>query len=147
MVILFGIFWYVLNNTPWGRHVYAVGDDAPSAQLAGIRIDKVLISVYATAGVLCGLAGWAAIGRVGSVSPQSFYEGNLDAITAVVIGGTSLFGGRGSILGTLFGALIDGVFNSGLALAGLDPLWRLFTVGVLIIVAVALDQWIRRIAS
>ena len=124
-------------------YVYAVGDDAASAQLAGIRVDKVLISVYATAGVLCGLAGWAAIGRVGSVSPQSFYEGNLDAITAVVIGGTSLFGGRGSILGTLVGALIVGVFRSGLNLAGVDVLWQQFAVGALIIVAVAMDQWLK----
>ena len=147
MVILFAIFWYVLNNTPWGRHVYAVGDDAPSAQLAGIRIDKVLISVYATAGVLCALAGWAAIGRVGSVSPQSFYEGNLDAITAVVIGGTSLFGGRGSILGTLVGALIVGVFRSGLNLAGVEVLWQQFAVGALIIIAVATDQWLRKVSG
>ena len=147
MVILFAIFWYVLNHTPWGRHVYAVGDDAPSAQLAGIRIDKVLISVYATAGVLCGLAGWAAIGRVGSVSPQSFYEGNLDAITAVVIGGTSLFGGRGSILGTLVGALIVGVFRSGLNLSGVDVLWQQFAVGALIIIAVATDQWLRKVSG
>jgi fructose transport system permease protein len=147
MVILVGIFWYVLNHTPWGRHVYAVGDDAPSAQLAGIRVDRILISVYATAGVLCGLAGWAAIGRVGSVSPQSFYEGNLDAITAVVIGGTSLFGGRGSILGTLVGALIVGVFRSGLNLSGVDVLWQQFAVGALIIIAVATDQWLRKVSG
>jgi fructose transport system permease protein len=147
MVILVGIFWYVLNHTPWGRHVYAVGDDATSAQLAGIRVDKILISVYATAGVLCGLAGWAAIGRVGSVSPQSFYEGNLDAITAVVIGGTSLFGGRGSIIGTLVGALIVGVFRSGLNLAGVEVLWQQFAVGALIIIAVATDQWLRKVSG
>jgi fructose transport system permease protein len=147
MLILVGIFWYVLNHTPWGRHVYAVGDDAPSAQLAGIRVDKILISVYATAGVLCGLAGWAAIGRVGSVSPQSFYEGNLDAITAVVIGGTSLFGGRGSIIGTLVGALIVGVFRSGLNLAGVEVLWQQFAVGALIIIAVATDQWLRKVSG
>jgi fructose transport system permease protein len=147
MLILVLVFWYVLNHTPWGRHVYAVGDDAPSAQLAGIRTDKILISVYTTAGVLCGLAGWAAIGRVGSVSPQSFYEGNLDAITAVVIGGTSLFGGRGSILGTLVGALIVGVFRSGLNLAGVDVLWQQFAVGALIIIAVATDQWLRKVSG
>ncbi len=147
MLVLFGVFWYVLNHTPWGRHIYAVGDDAPSAALAGIRTDKVLISAYVTAGVLCGLAGWAAIGRVGSVSPQSFYEGNLDAITAVVIGGISLFGGRGSILGTLVGALIVGVFRSGLNLAGVDVLWQQFAVGALIILAVATDQWLRKVSG
>ena len=87
------------------------------------------------------------IGRVGSVSPTSFYEGNLDSITAVVIGGTSLFGGRGSIVGALFGALIVGVFSSGLSIAGLDVLWQRFALGCLIIMAVGLDQWIRRISN
>jgi fructose transport system permease protein len=84
---------------------------------------------------------------VGSVSPTSFYEGNLDSITAVVIGGTSLFGGRGSIVGALFGALIVGVFSSGLSIAGLDVLWQRFALGCLIIMAVGLDQWIRRISN
>ncbi|MGF1561320.1 MAG: ABC transporter permease [Geminicoccaceae bacterium] len=147
MVVLFGVFWFVLNHTPWGRHIYAVGDDAAAAQLAGIRTDRVLMSAYATAGVLCAVAGWAAIGRIGSVSPQSYYEGNLDAITAVVIGGTSLFGGRGSILGTLIGALIVGVFRSGLNLSGVDVLWQQFAVGALIILAVTIDQWLRKVSG
>jgi len=90
---------------------------------------------------------WVLIGRIGGVSPQAGQTANLDSITAVVIGGTSLFGGRGSIIGTLIGALIVGVFRNGLALSGLDVLWQEFTVGVLIIVAVALDQWIRRVSS
>ncbi len=90
---------------------------------------------------------WASIGRVGAVSPQSFYEGNLQSITAVVIGGISLFGGRGSILGPLLGALIVGVFQSGLRMAGMDVLWQVFAIGWLIIIAVAIDQWIRKLAS
>ncbi len=147
MVAIFIALWYALNWTGWGRAVYAVGDDKEAAELSGIRTDRVLLSVYAVAGGLCALAGWAAIGRVGSASPQSFAEGNLDAITAVVIGGTSLFGGRGAIFGTLFGALIVGVFRSGLSLSGFDPLWQSFAVGLLIIVAVALDQWIRRVSA
>ena len=147
MIAVFLALWYVLNNTSWGRHVYAVGDDKEAADLAGIRTDRVLISVYAVAGLVCGIAGWAAIGRVGSVSPSSFAEANLESITAVVIGGTSLFGGRGAILGSLFGALIVGVFSSGLKLAGADPQWVLFAIGGLILVAVAIDQWIRKIAS
>ena len=147
MLGLFGVFWYALNWTAWGRSVYAVGDDKEAAELAGIRTDHVLLSVYATAGLVCAIGGWVAIGRLGSVSPQSFYEGNLDAITAVVIGGCSLFGGRGSILGTLVGALIVGVFRSGLKLAGVEVLWQEFTVGLLIIVAVAVDQWIRKVSS
>jgi len=147
LVFVFIAQWYVLNWTGWGRAVYAVGDDKESAELAGIRTDRVLVSVYGVTGFLCALAGWAAIGRVGSASPQSFYEGNLDAITAVVIGGTSLFGGRGAIFGTLVGALIVGVFRSGLKLAGVEVLWQTFAVGLLIIVAVAMDQWIRRVSA
>lgn len=147
MVGIFIVLWYALNWTAWGRSVYAVGDDKEAAELSGIRTDRVLLSVYGTAGLLCAIGGWAAIGRVGSASPQSFYEGNLDAITAVVIGGTSLFGGRGAIFGTLFGALIVGVFRSGLKLGGVDVLWQTFAVGLLIIVAVAMDQWIRRVSA
>lgn len=147
MIGIFIVLWYALNWTGWGRSVYAVGDDEEAAKLSGIRTDRVLLSVYGVAGLLCAIAGWAAIGRVGSASPQSFYEGNLDAITAVVIGGTSLFGGRGAIFGTLFGALIVGVFRSGLSLSGVDVLWQTFAVGLLIVVAVAMDQWIRRVSA
>ncbi len=147
MVLVFVVLWYMLNKTAWGRHVYAVGDDKEAAELAGIRTDRMLISVYALAGLVCAIAAWASIGRVGSISPQAFYEGNLQSITAVVIGGISLFGGRGSILGALFGALIVGVFQSGLRLAGVDVLWQVFAIGWLIIIAVAIDQWIRKVSA
>jgi fructose transport system permease protein len=141
------VIWYILGRTAFGRHVYAIGDDPNAARLAGIQVNRTLIGVYTLAGFLCAIAAWVLIGRVGAVSPLGNQTANLDAITAVVIGGTSLFGGRGSIIGTLFGALIVGVFDSGLALSGVDPLWRQLTVGALIIVAVAIDQWIRRISS
>jgi fructose transport system permease protein len=147
MIGLAILTYYMLTRTAFGRHIYAVGDDPTAARLAGINVRRTLIKVYTLAGFICGIAGWVLIGRIGAASPLGNQEANLEAITAVVIGGTSLFGGRGSIVGTMFGALIVGVFNSGLALAGLDPLWRLFTVGVLIITAVAIDQWIRRISS
>ena len=147
MILIFVILWFALNRTAWGRHVYAVGDDKEAAELSGIRTDRTLISVYTLAGVICAIGAWVSIGRVGSVSPTSFYEGNLDSITAVVIGGTSLFGGRGSVVGSLFGALIVGVFSSGLSIAGLDVLWQRFALGCLIIVAVAIDQWIRNISA
>ncbi|MGE3830502.1 MAG: ABC transporter permease [Parvibaculaceae bacterium] len=139
--------WYMLNRTAFGRHVYATGDDPDAARLAGINTNRTLIAVYAIAGLICAIAAWVLIGRIGGVSPQAGQTANLDSITAVVIGGTSLFGGRGSIVGTLVGALIVGVFRNGLALSGLDVLWQEFTVGVLIIVAVTLDQWIRRVAA
>ncbi|MBA5776051.1 ABC transporter permease [Stappia sp. F7233] len=147
MIVIFAILWYVLNHTPWGRHVYAIGDDKEAAELSGIRTDRTLISVYMVAGLVCGIGAWASIGRVGSVSPQSFQEANLQSITAVVIGGISLFGGRGSILGPLIGALIVGVFNSGLRLIGVDVLWQVFAIGWLTIIAVGIDQWIRKVSA
>jgi fructose transport system permease protein len=147
MLALAAVVWYLLSRTAFGRHVYAIGDDPNAARLAGIQVGRTLVWVYVLAGVLCGVAGWVLIGRVGAVSPLGNQTANLDAITAVVIGGTSLFGGRGSIIGTLFGALIVGVFDSGLSLTGVDPLWRQLTVGALIIVAVSIDQWIRRISG
>jgi fructose transport system permease protein len=147
MVILVAALAYILNNTAWGRHVYAVGDDAEAAQLAGVRVKRTLISVYVLSGLICALAGWVLIGRIGSVSPTAGQFTNIESITAVVIGGISLFGGRGSILGALFGALIVGVFGLGLRLMGTDPQWTYLMIGVLIIAAVALDQWIRKVST
>jgi len=147
MLIVAAVVWYILNRTAYGRHVYATGDDSEAARLAGIDTDRVLLSVYLFAGLIAAIAGWALIGRVGAISPTAGENANLDSITAVVIGGTSLFGGRGSIIGTLVGALIVGVFRSAVSLAGLDVLWQEFAIGVLIIVAVALDQWIRRVSK
>ena len=144
MLVLAAVAWYMLNRTAWGRHVHAVGDDPDAAMLSGIQIDKTLISVYALAGLICGLGGWIAIGRVQSISPIAFETVNLDSITAVVIGGTSLFGGRASIAGSVLGAIIVGVFNTGLSLAGVDSYWQLFASGCLTIIAVAIDQWLRR---
>ena len=147
LIVLAIVFWYVLNRTAYGRHIYATGDDPEAARLAGINTDRILLSVYVLAGFIAAIAGWALIGRIGAISPTAGANGNLDSITAVVIGGTSLFGGRGSIVGTLIGALIVGVFRSAVSLAGLDVLWQEFAIGVLIIVAVALDQWIRRVSK
>ena len=147
MVFLVLFLSYVLKHTAWGRHVYAVGDDPEAAKLAGVNVKRTLISVYAVAGLICAFAGWALIGRIGSVSPTSGQLLNIESITAVVIGGISLFGGRGSILGTFFGALIVGVFTLGLRLSGADAQWTFLLIGVLIIGAVAVDQWIRKVAN
>ena len=144
LILLAIVFWYILTHTAWGRHVYAIGDDPDAARLSGIRTKWVLTSVYSVAGLICGFAAWVSIGRVGSVSPIAFDEINLGSITAVVIGGTSLFGGRGSILGSVLGAMIVGVFNTGLFLAGVDDYWQMFAAGNLVLIAVALDQWLRR---
>ncbi len=147
MVLLVLILWYVLNHTAWGRHVYAAGDDPEAAELSGIRVDRTLISVYAAAGFIAAIAAWVSIGRNGSISPSAAVtDYNLQCITAAVIGGISLFGGRGSILGTLFGALIVGVVSMGLNMLGADPQWKVLLTGVLIIGAVGADQWIRKVA-
>jgi fructose transport system permease protein len=147
MILVFAVIWYALNHTAWGKHVYATGDNPETAQLVGIATGRVLFSVYALSGVICAIGAWVLIGRLGSVTPIAGQTANMDSITAVVIGGTSLFGGRGSIVGTLIGALIVGVFRNGLALAGVDVLWQEFTVGLLMIIAVAIDQWIRKVSS
>jgi len=147
MLALFLVVAYALKQTAWGRHVYASGDDQEAARLAGVRTDRVLLSVYVVAGLICAVAAWMLIGRIASASPQAGGTANLDSITAVVIGGTSLFGGRGLVVGTLFGALIVGVLRNGLTLSGVDVLWQDFAVGVLIVAAVAIDQWIRRVKA
>ncbi len=144
LLLLAAIVWFMLYRTPWGRHVHAMGDDPDAAMLTGIQTKRTLVSVYAVAGLIIGFGAWVSIGRVGSVSPIAFETVNLDSITAVVIGGTSLFGGRGSIAGSVLGALIVGVFTTGLAIAGVDDYWQYFAAGCLVIFAVALDQWLRR---
>ncbi|WP_222869401.1 ABC transporter permease [Roseobacter fucihabitans] len=146
MLLVVFFLAYALKHTAWGRHVYAVGDDPEAAELSGVDVKRTLISVYMLAGLICAFAGWALIGRIGSVSPTSGQLANIESITAVVIGGISLFGGRGSIMGTLFGALIVGVFSLGLRLLGADAQWTYLLIGVLIIAAVGVDQWIRKVS-
>jgi fructose transport system permease protein len=148
MLAIYAVLWYVLNYTAWGRHLYAVGDDPDAAQLSGIRVDRVLLATYGLAGVIAAIAAWVSIGRNGSISPSTVVtDYNLQAITAAVIGGISLFGGRGSILGTLFGAVIVGVMSMGLNMMNADPQWKVLLTGALIIGAVAVDQWIRKVSG
>jgi fructose transport system permease protein len=147
MLLLFALFWYALGNTAWGKHVYATGDDLEAARLSGIRTDRVLLSVYLVAGLIYAIGAWVLMGRLASASPNVGTEYNLNSITAVVLGGTSLFGGRGLVLGTLVGALIVGVFQNGLQLAGVDVVWQGTAIGLLVLIAVALDQWIRKVKA
>jgi fructose transport system permease protein len=144
MFVLYGLMWYSLGKTGWGRHVYAVGNDPEAARLTGIKVSRVLFSVYVTAGVIYGLAAWEALGRIPNADANAYQNANLDSITAVVIGGTSLFGGRGSVVGTLIGTLIVAVLRSGLTQAGIDSLYQDVATGILVIVAVAVDQLARR---
>ncbi len=144
---LYVVVGFALSQSAWGRHVYAVGDDPEGSRLAGIQVKRVLLSVYAAAGLIYGLTAWVLIGRAGAASPNAITEANLASITAVVIGGTSLFGGRGGVLGTLLGALIVQSFASGLSLAGVDDQFRVLAIGILVIVAVSVDQWIRKVKA
>jgi fructose transport system permease protein len=146
-LLLYVIFAYILSKTAWGRHVYATGDDREAARLAGVDTRKVLLSVYIVAGLIYGLAAWVQLGRSQNASMNGAADVNLQSITAVVIGGTSLFGGRGRLWGTLIGALIVAVFERGLSLAGVDQYYKNLAIGVLILVAVALDQWIRKVGK
>jgi fructose transport system permease protein len=147
MLVLFAFFWYALGNTAWGKHVYATGDDVEAARLAGINTSRVLLSVYLVAGLIYAVGAWILMGRLASASPNVGTEYNLNSITAVVLGGTSLFGGRGLVLGTLVGALIVGVFQNGLQLAGVEVVWQGTAIGLLVLIAVALDQWIRKVKA
>jgi fructose transport system permease protein len=140
MVALYIVMWRFLSDTAPGRHIYAVGNAPEASRLTGIGVDKVLIGVYVLAGVFYGLAAMLSVARTGIGDPQAGQTENLDAITAVVLGGTSLFGGRGIILGTLVGAVIVGVFRNGLTLMGVPSVVQLLVTGVLVILAVAVDQ-------
>jgi fructose transport system permease protein len=145
MFVLFGIAWYALTQTAWGRHVYTVGDNLEAARLMGIKINRVLLSVYVLAGLTYGIAALLLVGRTELGDPNAGQTTeNLDAITAVVLGGTSLFGGRGSVIGTLIGAIVVGVFRNGLTLIGVEVVWQYFVTGVLVILAVSVDQLTHR---
>jgi len=147
VLVMYLVVGFALSQTAWGRHVYAVGDEPESARLSGIASKRVLLSVYSVAGLIFGIAAWVLIGRSGGATPNAISDGNLQSITAVVIGGTSLFGGRGGVIGTLIGALIVQAFTVGLSLAGVDQQFRVLAVGILVIVAVGIDQWIRKVKS
>ncbi|QFP77693.1 ABC transporter permease [Deinococcus sp. AJ005] len=144
MLVLFGVAWFFLTQTSPGRHLYALGNNPEAARLSGIATTRLLISVYATAGLLYGVAALILVGRVGAGDPNAGQTENLESITAVVLGGTSLFGGRGNVMGTLLGAVIVGVFRVGLTLSGVNSIYQVLITGILIILAVATDQFSRR---
>jgi fructose transport system permease protein len=135
---------YALTQTAWGVRVYAVGDNESAARLTGVKVQRVLFSVYVVAAMIYAIAAWEALGRTPSADPSAYQSANLDSITAVVIGGTSLFGGRGGVAGTLVGVLIVTVLQNGLTQAGIDSLYQQVATGALVIAAVAVDQLVRR---
>jgi fructose transport system permease protein len=140
MLLLYAVTWFILRSTPAGRAVYAVGDNPEAARLAGINTTRVLLGVYATAALTYGIAALLLVARTGVGDPQAGQTSNLESITAVVLGGTSLFGGRGTIVGTLIGALIVGVFRNGLQLMGVESIYQVLITGILVIAAVSIDQ-------
>lgn len=136
----FAIAHFVLTQTRFGRHVYAVGGNPHAAKVSGLPLRRIRFSVYVISGALAGLAGMVLAARTGSGLPQAGIAYELDAIAAVVIGGTSLAGGVGRVTGTLIGALLIGVMNNGLDLLGVESYYQQVIKGILIVAAVMLDQ-------
>ena len=144
MLALYALAAYVLRETAAGRHVYAVGNNPEATRLVGIATQRVLLAVYTLAGVFYGVAALLSVARTGVGDPNAGQTENLDAITAVVLGGTSLFGGRGWVVGSLVGALVVGVFRNGLTLMGVSSIYQVLVTGVLVILAVTADQLSRK---
>jgi fructose transport system permease protein len=144
MLFMFVVAWYVLQQTRVGRHIYATGNNSEAARLTGINTRRLLINVYTIAGLIYGIAGLLLVARTSVGDPQAGQTDNLDSITAVVLGGTSLFGGRGGVFGTLVGALIVGIFRNGLQLIGVASIYQTLITGILVILAVSVDQIARR---
>jgi ribose transport system permease protein len=134
------VFGIVLSQTRFGRYTYAIGSNLEAARRAGVNVDRHLIKVYAIGGTLSGLAGYMALARFGTTSISGHSTDNLNAIAAVVIGGTSLFGGIGTVLGTVFGVFIPVVLQNGFVIVGIQPFWQQVAVGAVLIAAVYLDQ-------
>jgi len=137
VALLFGI---ILAQTRFGRYTYAVGSNPEGVRRAGVNVDAHLIKIYALGGTLAGLAGFLALARFGTTSIGGHSTDNLDAIAAIVIGGTSLFGGVGTMLGTLVGVFIPAVLRNGFVIVGVQPFWQQVAVGAVLIIAVYLDQ-------
>ena len=140
MLGLVAIFVVVTRRLPFGRHLYAVGGNERAARLTGLPVGRIKIAVYTLAGALAGVAGLIVTARLDSAQPNAGLGYELDSIAAVVIGGTSLSGGRGSVLGTVLGCLIIGVLNNGLFLLNVSPFWQQVIKGGVILLAVAIDK-------
>lgn len=144
MLVLFVLFWHLLTNTTWGSRIYTIGDNSEAARLMGVSVGWFLFSAYVVAGSLYGIAALMSVARTAAGDPYAGQLANLDSITAVVLGGTSLFGGRGSIWGTFVGIFLIGVLANGLILMGVDSTYQILITGALVIVAVLVDTLARR---
>lgn len=143
-VLLTLILGYILTQTAWGVRVYAIGNSPSATRLNGVNVSIVTFSVYTLAGGFYAFGAWQALGRTPVVDAASYPLANLDSITAVVIGGTSLFGGRGGVAGTFIGTLIVVILKNGLTQAGINSLFQQIATGFLVMLAVAFDQYLRR---
>lgn len=140
MLLVFIVLWVVLHKTPFGRKTYAIGGNEKASIISGIKVDRVKIMIYSLIGMLSALAGAILTSRLNSAQPTAGQSYELDAIAAVVLGGTSLTGGRGRIVGTLIGALIIGILNNGLNLLGVSSFYQMVVKGIVIAIAVLLDR-------
>lgn len=140
MVLVFVFAWYLLKYTRLGRYIYALGGNEAATRLSGINVDRVKIIVYAISGLLCAVASTIEVARLSSAQPTAGTGYEMDAIAAVVLGGTSMSGGRGKIIGTLIGALILGFLNNGLNMLGVDAYYQMIVKGVVILLAVLVDN-------
>jgi erythritol transport system permease protein len=140
MVVLFAIAWVVAVKTPFGRHVYAIGGNERAARLAGIHVDQVKLATYVFSALCAALVGLIIASQLEAAHPATGESFELNAIAAVVLGGTSLMGGRGSVTGSLIGAFVIGVLADGLVMLGVSEFWQIVIKGVVIVVAVGLDQ-------
>lgn len=139
VAVLAALAWILLTRTQWGRWIYAVGGNPEAARRMGLPVDRVLLSVYVLCGLAAGIAGLLVAGRTNAGSPNAGQLLELDAITAVIIGGASFFGGRGSVGNVVAGALIIGVIRNGLNLLDVTPFWQLIAIGTLVILSLELD--------
>lgn len=140
MGFVFLAAWYLLKYTRLGRYIYALGGNENATRLSGINVSRVKIAVYAISGLLCALASTIEVARLSSAQPTAGMGYEMDAIAAVVLGGTSMAGGRGKILGTLIGALTLGFLNNGLNLLGVDAYYQMIVKGIVILLAVLVDN-------
>ena len=140
MIIVFIVCYYILNHTQYGRHLYAVGGNEEASLLSGVNTAKIKILAYTASGILAAIAGIIVTSRLSSAQPTSGEGYELDAIAAVVLGGTSLVGGQGTIIGTIIGALIIGILNNALNLMDVQSYYQMIAKAIVIIVAVLLDK-------
>jgi ribose transport system permease protein len=140
MIVIFAASYYILTQIRYGRYVYALGGNEDSARLSGINTQRIKTMVYVLSGIMAAISGIIVTSRIGSASPNAGTGFELDAIAAVVLGGTSLAGGEGSIIGTIIGAVIIGVLNNGLNLMNVSPFYQLIVKGLVILLAVMVDK-------